>query len=189
MNFLTLAKLSELIQNITFDSIWMFINYIQIFLCGIIGLSLSLLSFSGTWLIFISAVIFKIFDQQGKISFLMLVIYLLICIVTEFIEPFAIKHGVAKSGGSKKSQFIAIVSGFIGALLGEILIPIPFLGNLIGMFLFTFFAIYCIEYRRFNCRHSSIKIAWAGVVSKVFMLLFKFLITTIMFIYLVASIF
>ncbi|MBP6322528.1 MAG: DUF456 domain-containing protein [Fusobacteriaceae bacterium] len=189
MNFLTLAKLSELIQNMTFDSIWMFINYIQIFLCGIVGLSLSLLSFSGTWLIFASAAIFKIFDQQNKISFTLLFIYLAICLITEVVEPFAAKYGITRSGGSKKSEIISILSGFIGALIGEVLIPIPFLGNILGMFLFMFFAIYCIEYRRLNCRHSSIKIAWAGVVSKVFMLMFKFLITTAMFIYLVSTVF
>lgn len=185
MNFLALAKLSELIQNINFENIWMLLNYFQVFFLGIVGIAVSALSFSGTWLILISALIFKAMDTRDTLGFSIIGIYAVICILVELVEPFAVKLGIQKYGGSKKGEIIGILSGVLGSILGEIIIPIPFLGNLIGMFLLSFFAVYCIEYRRLNCRYSSAKIAWGGVLAKVFMLLFKFLITFAMFLHLI----
>lgn len=189
MNFMAIAKLSELIQSLTFENVTMFFNYIQIFVFGIVAVFLSALSISGTWFILFSMIIFKFIDTHNKVSWLLIVIYILICLLVEFGELYAVKHGIKKAGGSSKSEVTGIIGGITGSILGEIIIPIPILGNLIGMFLLSFISVYFVEYRQLKCKNTSIKVAWMGILAKVFMILFKLLITAAMFIYLVYTIF
>lgn len=180
MNFSTVSQLSEFIQNINFEGIGMFFNYLQVFIFGILALFLSILSVSGTWVILVSMIIFKFYDPYDSIGWFTVGVFAFVCIFVEIAEFFSVKYGIKRAKGTKDSEVIGMISGIIGAIIGEILIPIPFLGAILGMFTLSYIAVYVSEYHFHKIGDKAAVVAWAGIAAKAFMIIFKLLVTVAM---------
>lgn len=152
-------------------------------LCGI-GLLLSALTFSGTWLILLAALI--TYFSSGDPTLGTLITFLLLCILTEVLEALAGFWGVQKRGGSKRAGFSALVGGLLGTLIGSAILPI--LGTLIGMLLGSFALAYTTE--RFLLKKeegNAAHIARGAVLARLSIMLFKTILTAAMSLWLLIS--
>ncbi len=109
-------------------------------LCSI-GLILSSLAFSGTWMVLLAALITKL--SIGVPTLGTLIVFALLCIATEALEALAGLWGVQKRGGSKRAGWAALLGGLLGAMVGSAIFPI--LGTVIGMLLGSFALAYVAE--------------------------------------------
>lgn len=151
-------------------------------LCGI-GLILSSLTFSGTWVVLLAALITKLsigFPTLGT-----LIAFALLCIATELLEALAGFWGVQKRGGSKRAGWAALLGGLLGAVIGSAVFPI--LGTLIGMLLGSFTLAFLIERRRLNHDAQAAHIARGAVWARLFVILFKTVLTAAMSLWLLAG--
>jgi len=153
-------------------------------LCGI-GLLLSSLAFSGTWLILLAALITKLsigFPTLGT-----LIVFTLLCISTEALEALAGFLGVQKRGGSKRAGLAAILGGLLGAVIGSALFPI--LGTLIGMLLGSFGLAYAAEALVAKEHAEAAHIARGAVLARLGVMLLKTALTAVMSLWLLIGLF
>ena len=142
----------------------------------VIGIFLSFMTFSGTWFLFIFAVI----AMFQKASIEITALFLIICVLIEIFEFFAGKWGIEKRGGSKLAGWAAIA----GAILGTFLIPIPIIGTLIGSFAFA----YAVEYQRLKKVEHAAHIAFGSVIAKLVCTVMKIGATIAMAIIIISNI-
>jgi len=148
---------------------------LTILLCGL-GLLLSSLAFSGTWLVLLAALITKLsigFPNLGT-----LVIFALLCIATEALEALAGFLGVQKRGGSKLAGGAAVLGGLLGAAIGSAVFPI--LGTLLGMLLGSFGLAFLTELRAEKKHAEAAHIAFGAVWARLCIMLFKTGLTAVM---------
>jgi len=141
-------------------------------LCAI-GLILSALAFSGTWLVLLAALITKLsigFPTLGT-----LIAFALLCIATEALEALAGFLGVQKRGGSRLAGGAAIFGGLLGAVIGSAIFPI--LGTLIGMLLGSFGLAYAAEALLAKKHAEAAHIALGAVWARLGVMLFKTVLT------------
>lgn len=146
------------------------------------GLLLSMLAFSGTWMVLLAALIAKIsigFPNLGT-----LLIFGIICIVAELLEALAGFLGVQKRGGSKLAGFAALIGGLAGAGIGTGIFPI--LGTFAGMILGSFGAAFLTEWLRLKHHGQAAHIAWGTVWARLAVLFLKTALTLGMSIWLLA---
>ena len=87
----------------------------------------------GNWLIVISTCLFAWWRAEDQIfSIYTLLAIVILAILGEVVEFFAGLAGARKAGAGLRGSFGALIGLFAGAILGTLLIPIPFLGTLIG---------------------------------------------------------
>lgn len=165
------------------------LNIMQVFFLGVLGLFFSMISYSGTWIIIFSMILYKLMDPSNLITWTPIIIFTIISIIVEIFELYSGKIGVAKYGGSKKAQFAALICGLLGGVFGGFLIPIPIIGNIIGMMLITFIVVYFIEYNRLDCKTTALKISWGSVVAKSIVMFIKFFVTLGFLIYYISTVF
>jgi len=143
------------------------------FLLCTIGLILSSLAFSGTWLVLFAALITKLsigFPTLGT-----LIVFALLCIATEALEALAGFLGVQKRGGSKRAGWAALLGGLLGAVIGSAVFPI--LGTLIGMLLGSFALAYAAEALLAKKHAEAAHIARGAVWARLGVMLLKTLLT------------
>jgi len=145
----------------------------------VLGFILSCLSLSGTWVVFgaTALVAWKNWPEFPHIA--TLVIFLLLCIGTEIIETFAGTWGVQKRGGSKAAGFAAMIGGFIGMFLGGA-IPIPIIGNLLGMLIGSFALAFLVEQRKMKKVEHAAHVATGAVLARLAVIFLKVGITLAM---------
>lgn len=147
----------------------------------LIGLILSSLGFSGTWIVLFAALITRFAAGFPNIG--TLVLFVLLCITAEALEAFAGFFGVHKRGGSKAAGAAAVLGGLIGAAVGSAVFPI--LGTLLGMLAGSFAAAFAVEWKRLRHHRQAAGIASGAVIARLGVLLLKTVITLIMIIHLV----
>jgi uncharacterized protein YqgC (DUF456 family) len=153
---------------------------LTILLC-LIGLLLSALAFSGTWLVLLAALI--TFFSAGVPSVTTLAAFLLICIAVEVIEALAGWLGVQKRGGSKLASAAAVAGGLLGALAGSAVFPV--IGTLLGMLAGSFALAFLVESNRLKHHGQAAHIAWGTVWARLLILFVKLTLTLGMSIWLI----
>lgn len=151
---------------------------IAILLC-FIGFFLSCLSLSGTWVVLAAAGLLAWSNWPAFPGIVTLVVFLLLCIGVEIIEAMAGAWGVQKRGGSKAAGWAALLGGFIGIFLGT-LIPIPIVGNLLGMLIGSFGLAFLVEQARIKKTEHAIHVASGAVMARLAVIFLKVGITIVM---------
>ena len=139
----------------------------------LIGLLLSSLAFSGTWLVLAAALITKLAIGIPNVE--TLVAFAVICIAVELLELLAGFIGVQKRGGSKLAGFAALIGGLVGAGVGTGIFPI--LGTIAGMLLGSFAAAFFVEWLRLRHHGQAAHIAWGTVWARLAVLFLKTTLT------------
>jgi uncharacterized protein YqgC (DUF456 family) len=149
----------------------------------LIGLMLSTLTFSGTWMVLLAALITKFsigFPTLGTLA-----VFALLCIAAELIEALAGFLGVQKRGGSKLAGLAALIGGLVGAGIGTGIFPI--LGTFAGMILGSFGAAFLVEWNRLKHHGQAAHIAWGTVWARLAVLFLKTALTLGMSLWLLAG--
>jgi uncharacterized protein YqgC (DUF456 family) len=155
---------------------------LTVLLC-LIGLLLSALTFSGTWMVLLAALITKI--SIGFPTIGTLVIFALLCIAAEVIEALAGFLGVQKRGGSRLAGLAALFGGLAGAGIGTGVFPI--LGTFAGLLLGSFGAAFLVEWNRLKHHGQAAHIAWGTVWARLAVLFLKTALTLGMSLWLLAG--
>jgi uncharacterized protein YqgC (DUF456 family) len=142
----------------------------------LLGFILSCLSLSGTWLVFLAAGIVSWFNWPEFPGLVTLAVFLLLCIGTEVLEALAGAWGVQKRGGSKAAGFAALFGGFLGMLLGGF-IPVPVIGNLIGMLAGSFGLAFLVEHGKMKKTDHAAHVATGAVLARISVIFLKVGIT------------
>ncbi|MDD3275561.1 MAG: DUF456 domain-containing protein [Kiritimatiellales bacterium] len=147
------------------------------------GLFLSMLTFSGTWMVLLAALITKFLIGFPSIG--TLVVFAVLCIATEGFEALAGFLGVQKRGGSKLAGVAALIGGLVGATVGTGIFPI--LGTFAGMIIGSFGAAFLVEWNRLKRHGDAAHIAWGTVWARLAVLFLKTALTLGMSIWLLAN--
>lgn len=149
----------------------------------LLGLMLSMLTFSGTWLVLLAALITRVsigFPNIGT-----LIVFASICIGVEGFEALAGFLGVQKRGGSKLAGLAALIGGLVGAIIGSGIFPI--LGTFAGMLIGSFGAAFLVEWNRLKHHEQAAHIAWGTVWARLAVLFLKTALTLGMSLWLLAG--
>ena len=161
------------------------LGFVLVWVMCLVGLLLSCLSISGTWLVvgatFLSAILTGPGHFPGLGSFL-LVTY--VAILVEVADTVAGVWGVKRRGGSNWAGFVSLVGGLIGLFIGS-MIPIPVIGSLLGMMAGSFGLVYLVEKNRLQRSAPALHIALGAVMARVFVVLLKVSATLGMMAYLI----
>lgn len=152
------------------------------FLCGI-GILVSALAFSGTWIVLAAALI--TFFTSGVPSIGTLIAFVLICIGTEIVEAVAGWLGVQKRGGSKFAGLAALIGGLVGAVIGSGIFPI--IGTFFGMLAGSFALAFLIEWNRLQHHGKAAAIAFGAVWARLAVMLLKTALTVAMTVWLLVG--
>ena len=153
----------------------------------LVGFILSCLSLSGTWLILAATGLIAWARWPEFPNIGTLIIFLTICISVEVIEAMAGTWGIQKRGGSKAAGWAALGGGFIGMILGGF-IPIPVIGNLIGMVAGSFGCAFLVEHAKMKNANRAAHIATGAVLARLAVIFLKIGITLAMIFTLIAGI-
>lgn len=145
-----------------------------------VGFMLSCLSLSGTWVVLGATLLvawkrWPEFPGTGTI-----VIFLLLCIITEVIEAFAGAWGVQKRGGSKAAGWAALGGGLLGMVLGTAVIPLPIIGSLIGMITGSFGCAFLAEHAKMKKADHAAHVATGAVLARLAVIFLKVGLTLLM---------
>ncbi|MBC8206932.1 MAG: DUF456 domain-containing protein [Kiritimatiellales bacterium] len=151
-------------------------------LCGI-GVFISTLAFSGTWLVLAAALI--TFFAAGVPTLGTLIVFTLLCITAEVIEALAGYFGVQKRGGSKRAGLAALAGGLIGAVIGSGILPI--IGTVLGLLAGSFALAFLVEWNRLKHHEQAAHIAWGTVWARLGVMFLKTALTIGMGIWLLAG--
>ncbi len=144
---------------------------IVLLLC-LLGTIMSCIALSGTWVIALAATVAALLPGEQMPGWGLVGLFLLISGVVEGIEFAAGYWGVRRRDGSRLASLVALVGGLVGMVLGT-LIPIPFFGPVIGMFVVSFVLVYAVERHRLQETAKAAHIATGAVVSRVAVILLK----------------
>ena len=165
---------------------WMSIGLVGL-LC-LAGLFLSCLSISGTWLVIAASLLAAFLPGLSFPGWLTFMIFLLLAILVEVVEWLAASWGVTRRGGSVAAGWAALLGGLAGLFLGSF-IPIPLLGNLLGMCAGSFALVYVVERARLKRAGPAVQIALGAVAARLGVILVKVLVTLGMMAWLLARFF
>ncbi len=153
----------------------------------LVGFILSCLSLSGTWLVLAATGLAAWFNHPGFPGIGTLVVFLLLCIGVEVLEALAGAWGVQKRGGSKAASWAALGGGFLGMLLGSF-IPVPILGNLIGMMAGSFGCAFLVEHAKMKKADHAAHVAFGAVLARLGVIFLKSGVTLAMIFTLIVGI-
>lgn len=153
---------------------------LTIILC-LVAILLSSLAFSGTWLVFLAALI--AYFSMSAPSIVTLVLFLILCIGTEVVESIASYHGIQKRGGSKRAGLGALAGGIIGTLVGTAIMPI--VGTILGMLIGSFALAYGCERMIIKQHDKAAHIARGAIWARLQIMFLKTALTMIMSVWLI----
>ena len=161
------------------QSVGLFGIYSLAGLLCLVGFVLSCLSLSGTWLVLAATglVAWARWPEFPGIG--TLVVFLLLCIGVEILEALAAAWGVKKRGGSKAAGWAALGGGFLGMILGSFL-PIPVIGNLLGMIAGSFGCAFLVEHAKMKRAAHAAHVATGAVLARLGVVFLKVGITLAM---------
>lgn len=151
------------LQNIGLVFIWL--------MCAV-GVLLSCLSISGTWLVVAASLVAFVIRGSGFPGLGTLLFFVYVSILVEVAEYVAGFWGIKQRGGSDGAGWAALVGGFAGLFVGSV-IPIPVVGSIIGMVAGSFGLVYVVEKRRLRQDAPALRIAFGAVVSRALVVLLK----------------
>ncbi|QBG46656.1 DUF456 domain-containing protein [Verrucomicrobia bacterium S94] len=140
---------------------------------------LSCLSLSGTWLVLAAAGLISWYRWPEFPNVGTLILFTLLCVGVEVAEAFAGTWGVQKRGGSKRAGIAAAMGGFSGLFLGG-LIPLPIIGNLLGMLIGSFIFAFLVEQNRLKKTEQAAHIATGAVFARLAVIFLKIGMTVLM---------
>ncbi len=140
------------------------------------GVVISCLSLSGTWLVTAAAALAAVITGSAFPGTWVVIVFVVLSALVEVTEVTAGAWGVKRRGGSKLAGVMAVVGGLVGLALGS-LIPVPILGNLIGMLVGSFGFVFAVERHRLKRTGEAAGIAWGAVLGRVFMIMLKVCVT------------
>lgn len=146
----------------------------------LLGLLLSCLTFSGTWLVLLATLISAWLNWPAFPSWQTPAFFLLLCIAVEVLEFLASKWGVEKRGGSKAAGWAALGGALLGSILGGLFIPIPLLGSVVGMLIGSFAGAFLVERKRLQKNDDAAHIAFGTVLARLASMLIKVVTTLLM---------
>lgn len=146
----------------------------------LIGLLLSCLAMSGTWLVLLATLIAAWLNWPAFPGWQVPAIFLVLCLLVEFLEFMAGKWGVEKRGGSSAAGWAALGGALAGSLIGGILIPIPLISPLIGMMAGSFIGAFAVENHRLKQADHAAHIAFGTVLARLASMLIKVIATLLM---------
>lgn len=165
------------------DVDWQMIGSVGIFLLTglicLIGFFLSCLSLSGTWLVLAAGGLLAWHNWPEFPGIGTLGLLLLICVGVEVAEALAAAWGVQRRGGSRAAGWAALGGGFLGMILGGY-IPIPIIGNLIGMLAGSFACAYLVEHARLKEADHAAHVATGAVIARLSVIFIKIAATLAM---------
>jgi uncharacterized protein YqgC (DUF456 family) len=166
-------------MEIDWQSVGTFGIYSLAGLLCLIGFVLSCLSLSGTWVVLAATglVAWARWPEFPGIG--TLVAFLLLCIGVEVIEALASAWGVQKRGGSKAASWAALGGGFMGMVLGGF-IPVPIIGNLVGMVAGSFGCAFLVEHAKLKKATHAAHVATGAVLARLAVIFLKVGITIAM---------
>ncbi|MCU0580139.1 MAG: DUF456 domain-containing protein [Desulfobacterota bacterium] len=136
------------------------------------GIFISLFALSGTWLV-AGAAVAALFLPEPRVTGIWTVFtFLALAALMEVLEWLAGAWGVYKRGGSRLASLMALVGGVAGFFLGFSL-PIPLIGNFVGMLLLSFLLVFLVERQRLGQDRQAAHIALGAVLARVIMVLVK----------------
>ena len=157
-----------------------------VWLSCLVGIALSCLSISGTWLVALATIVALLLTPNDFPGWVCVVVFLLVSAVVEGLEWVAGSWGVKRRGGSSWAGVAALVGALVGTVLG-MFIPVPVIGSLIGMVLGSFILTFVVEHRRLSHVKQAATIAWGAVVGRVVVIIAKVVCTLSMIVILVVG--
>lgn len=149
------------------------LGYTVVVVLCLVGVVLSCLSISGTWLVVAAAALAAFLSGAEFPGLWSVVIFAVVSLLVEVAEAVSGAWGVKKRGGSALAGLGALLGGFAGLFVGAAVIPIPIVGSLIGMVAVSFIVVYAIERYRLKHAQKAASIAWGTVIGRVLMILLK----------------
>ena len=144
--------------------------------CCLLGLILSAVGISGTWLVVFAAALSVYLADSGFPTWGVVIAMAVVAAVVEVVEWTAGHWGVKRRGGSGWAGVAAMVGGLMGALLG-LFIPVPLIGSFIGMLAGSFGLAYWVELRRLRDSAPAAHIATGAVLACIAVVLLKITVT------------
>lgn len=144
------------------------------------GFFLSCLSLSGTWLVLAAAGLISWARWPGFPHIAALILLAALCVGVEVAEALAASWGVQRRGGSKAAGWAAMLGGFLGMVMGGVLIPIPIIGSLAGMLMGSFGLAFLAEHARMKKAEHAAHIATGAVLARLAVILLKVGVTLLM---------
>ena len=151
------------------------------------GLVISCLSLSGTWAVLLATGLLAWIRWPEFPSIGTFIAFLLLCIGVEILEALAGAWGIQKRGGSKAAGWAALGGGFLGMIFGGF-IPVPILGNLIGMLMGSFGCAFWVEHSRMKKADHAAHVAFGAVLARLGVIFLKIGVTLAMIIALIIGI-
>jgi len=106
---------------------------VLLILLNALWLVLVVFGLPGNWLIVISACLFAWWRAEDNVfSIYTLIAIAALAVLGELIEFFAGAGGAKRAGAGWRGSIGALLGALTGAIFGTFLLPIPFLGTLIG---------------------------------------------------------
>ncbi len=152
------------------------LGYILIWMFCLVGLLLSCLSISGTWLVVVAAIVGALLPGTHFPGLGLILLFIYFAVMVEVVEYVAGFWGVKKRGGSSWAGVLALVGGLLGLVIGSV-IPIPILGSLLGMMAGSFALVYLFESNRLGKSGPALHIAMGAVLARVMVVFLKVLVT------------
>ena len=160
------------------------LGFVVVWLLCVGGLLLSCLSLSGTWLILLATVLAAALSTNPFPGLWTIMIFIALASAVELLEWYSGMWGVSRRGGSRLAGFMALVGGLLGLLAGG-MIPIPIVGSLLGMIVFSFALVFLVERNRLQHDGQAAHIAMGAVVARVLVIILKVGVTLCMIAWLV----
>lgn len=145
------------------------------------GLLLSMVSFSGTWLVWLAGLIAKFLPGGEGIGWPLVVGGAVACAAVEAFEAAAVHWGVIASGGTAGSAWVGFAGALLGMMLGGALIPIPLIGGLAGMTIGSFGAVMWWEYRRHGRGGDAARVAAGALIARALVIALKCGVSLLLF--------
>ncbi len=146
--------------------------HLAIWVLCLTGILLSLFSLSGTWLVVGAAILAFFLPGANAPGIWTVLSFLVLALLMEVLEWVAGAWGVIKRGGSRLGSLMALIGGVLGFFLG-FAIPIPLIGNFVGMLLLSFLLVFWVERQRLGDDRQAGHIALGAVLAQVYMVLVK----------------
>ena len=146
--------------------------HLAIWVLCLTGIFLSLFSLSGTWLVVGAAILAFFLPGEHAPGIRTVLSFLVLALIMEVLEGVAGVWGVHKRGGSSLGSLMALIGGVLGFFLG-FMIPVPLIGNFVGMLLLSFLLVFWVERQRLGHDRQAVHIALGAVLARVYMVLVK----------------
>lgn len=152
------------------------LGWAAVALLCVAGLFLSALGISGMWLVAGASALALWLSSSGFPTWTGVAVLAGVALLVDLLEWGASHWGVRRRGGSRLAGFAATCGGLIGALCG-FFIPVPIIGNLLGMLAGSFGLAYLVERHRLRRAAPAVYIATGAVLATLAVVFLKVSVT------------